>query len=280
LSKNRTFIPNSGKKDESAETAATEQAQDVSAESLDAAAGAVEEIQAVFDEALSSAAAGAVEESNLPPIDEKPEAIEPTDESPAEEAPASEPEPAVEEKRSAEPEPIVAPVPDASKSTEPISDELSYLEKIRIDGTHVQKRTLAALESFVQEFPARTDIVPDKAARIQSDLLSNLLWTIERDFEEFKQGWNVALVFFAAHYGKPTPTNHSAISEYSTHRYFFAWNKSEDQLNAYRGLVTLLRTTRDRNTRRHDVKSIDLDRVAPNVLSERGLNNLKSFYNV
>lgn len=160
------------------------------------------------------------------------------------------------------------------------SEEEAYFDKIRESGTVEQKRCLAAIESFVQQFAPRTEIQASKATRIQNDFLSHLLWAIEKDFEVFKSCWSVFVVYFAAYHGVNTPQKHSALSEYNTNRYLHAWDKGEDRCFAYRDLITLLRATRNKETRRHDIKTINLDKVGQNVISERGRSNLKQFYGV
>lgn len=160
------------------------------------------------------------------------------------------------------------------------SEEEAYFDKIREAGTTEQKRCLAAIESFVQQFAPRTEIPANKATRIQNEFLGHLLWAIEKDYDVFKACWSVFAVYFSAYHGVNTPQKHSALSEYNTNRYLHAWDKGEDRCFAYRDLITLLRATRNKETRRHDVKTINLDKIGQNVVTERGRSNLKQFYGV
>lgn len=182
------------------------------------------------------------------------------------------------------PTPVETPVPEAPKpvvfSGPEESEEKKYLDKIRLDGTEEQKRMLAAIETFTDRMKPRVELDPDKCTSYQHEFLRHLLWAVEKDYEVFRSCWSVLLVYFAEHHGNPTAATYTALSEYSTHRYLHNWKKGEDQERAYRGLMTLLRVTRFKDTRKHNVKSIDLGKVAPNVLSEKGLANLKKFYGV
>lgn len=178
-----------------------------------------------------------------------------------------------------------APIPEvAVVNTTTIARELSeeeaYIEKVRIDGTTEQKRMLAAVETFVQQLRPKSEMVPDKATRIQFEFLQHLLWIIEKDYEIFRGGWNLLLVYFAQYHGINNAASYTALSEFNTNRYLFAWTKGEERCAAYCNLITLLRATRNKNTRKHDIKTVMLEKVAPNVISANGLNNLKKFYTV
>lgn len=161
-----------------------------------------------------------------------------------------------------------------------LSEEEQYLEKIRVDGTVEQKRMLAAIETFVQNLRPKTVIDPDKGVRYQYEFLQHLLWILEKDYDIFRAGWNVLLVYFSLHHGRSTPSDYTALSEYSTTRFLFAWNKGEERCNAYRNLITLLRATRNKDTRKHDIKTIMIDKIAPDVITQKAVDNLKKFYAV
>ena len=161
-----------------------------------------------------------------------------------------------------------------------LSEEEQYLEKIRTDGTVEQKRMLAAIETFVQNLRPKTVIDPDKGVRFQYEFLQHLLWILEKDYDAFRAGWNVLLVYFSLHHGRSTPSDYTALSEYSTTRFLFAWNKGEERCNAYRNLITLLRATRNKETRKHDIKTIMIDKIAPDVITQKAVDNLKKFYAV
>lgn len=175
--------------------------------------------------------------------------------------------------------PVEAPVVQADTQVE-LSEEEQYLNKIRIDGTMEQKRILAAIETFCEQLRPKAEIPPEKACQYQHEFLQHLVWIVEKEYEVFKAGWNVLLVYFSAYHGQNSASRYSALSEYNTDRYLFAWNKGTDKVNAYRGLTTLLRATRNKATRKHDIKTLSMDRVAPNVITDRGLSNLKQFYAV
>lgn len=161
-----------------------------------------------------------------------------------------------------------------------LSEEEQYLEKIRVDGTTEQKRMLAAIETFVQNLRPKTVIDPNKGVRYQYEFLQHLLWILEKDYDIFRAGWNVLLVYFSLHHGRSTPSDYTALSEYSTTRFLFAWNKGEERCNAYRNLITLLRATRNKDTRKHDIKTIMIDKIAPDVITQKAVDNLKKFYAV
>ena len=160
------------------------------------------------------------------------------------------------------------------------SEEELYLDKIRESGTIEQKRILAAVETFAEKMKPRVEIEPIKGAAIQVEFLDHLLWILKKDYETFRAAWNVLLVYFSLYHGTNNARNYTALSEFSTTRFLFAWTKGIDKCNCYRNLITLLRATRNKDTRKHDIKTINLAFVGPNVLGEDELNNLKQFYQV
>lgn len=202
------------------------------------------------------------------------------------EAPVPEVEEPVQEVVEAKPEvvevkePVKAEPATSTEAPRELTEEEQYLEKIRIEGTVEQKRMLAAIETFVQNLRPKTVIEPDKGVRYQYEFLQHLLWILEKDYDVFRAGWNVLLVYFGLHHGRSTPSDYTALSEYSTTRFLFAWNKGEERCNAYRNLITLLRATRNKETRKHDIKTIMIDKIAPDVISQKAVDNLKKFYAV
>lgn len=177
-------------------------------------------------------------------------------------------------------EPVKAEPATSTEAPRELTEEEQYLEKIRVEGTVEQKRMLAAIETFVQNLRPKTVIEPDKGVRYQYEFLQHLLWILEKDYDVFRAGWNVLLVYFGLHHGRSTPSEYTALSEYSTTRFLFAWNKGEERCNAYRNLITLLRATRNKDTRKHDIKTIMIDKIAPDVISQKAVDNLKKFYAV
>lgn len=189
--------------------------------------------------------------------------------------PIPEPAPVVEVK----PEPVavfVAPV-DAEDQVE-LSEEEQYLNKIRIEGTTEQKRILAAIEGFTEALRPRKEVSAEDGTKHQYEFLRHLLWALEKDYEIFRGCWNVLLVYFYLHHGKNTPSDYTALSEYSTTRFLYAWSKGEASCTAYKNLITLLRATRNKATRKHDIKTILLEKVGPEIITPKGLENLKNFY--
>lgn len=198
-------------------------------------------------------------------------------------APEEKPEAAEEKTEEIVQEVVTSVQTEPATSTEApreLSEEEQYLEKIRVDGTVEQKRMLAAIETFVQNLRPKTVIDPDKGVRFQYEFLQHLLWILEKDYDAFRAGWNVLLVYFSLHHGRSTPSDYTALSEYSTTRFLFAWNKGEERCNAYRNLITLLRATRNKDTRKHDIKTIMIDKIAPDVITQKAVDNLKKFYAV
>lgn len=181
----------------------------------------------------------------------------------------------VEVQESVKAEPAIS-----TEAARELTEEEQYLEKIRVEGTVEQKRMLAAIETFVQNLRPKTVIEPDKGVRYQYEFLQHLLWILEKDYDVFRAGWNVLLVYFGLNHGRSTPSEYTALSEYSTTRFLFAWNKGEERCNAYRNLITLLRATRNKDTRKHDIKTIMIDKIAPDVISQKAVDNLKKFYAV
>lgn len=162
----------------------------------------------------------------------------------------------------------------------PKSEEEQYLDDIKANGTDEQKKVLAAIETFADRLQPHKPILASDGAKHQHEFLKWLLWALEKDYEAFRGAWNVLLVYMQVHHGYNTASKFSALSEFSTNRFLFAWTKGEEHCRAYTSLMTLLRATRNRETRQHDIKTIRLESVAPGVISEKALNNLKAFYQV
>lgn len=191
--------------------------------------------------------------------------------------PAPEPAPVVEEAKEA-----IAPV--EVKKEEPAapavasSENLTYLQNIRENGTPVQKQALETIELFCKRMTPRAPITAQQAIEAQRDLLDFITVILRKDYEEFRKGWAVLLVYFAEHHGdRPSAKDYTALSEYSTSRHLDAWT-DDDRANAYNNLVTLLRVTRNTETRKQDVKRIRLDQIAPGFLNARSQDNLQRFY--
>ena len=172
-----------------------------------------------------------------------------------------------------------APVVEVQTPSDKTEEEL-YLDKVRESGTDVQKRMLAAVETFASKMKPRVEIDPSKGVTFQVEFLDHMLWLLKKDYETFRSGWNVLLVYFGLYHGVNSARNYTALSEFSTTRFLFAWTKGVDKCNCYRNLITLLRATRNKDTRKHDIKTINLAFIGPNVLGEEELNNLKQFYQV
>ena len=171
---------------------------------------------------------------------------------------------------------VVAAAPSAPE----LSEEEAYLNKIRESGTPEQKRMLAAVETFAANMKPRVEIEATKGASYQVEFLDHLLWILKKDYEVFRGAWNVLLVYFNLYHGVNSARSYTALSEFSTTRFLFAWTKGVDKCNCYRNLITLLRATRNKDTRKHDIKTINIAFVGPNVLTEVEMNNLKQFYGV
>lgn len=229
------------------------------------------------------------------PVAEQPQAEEVVEQEPVvetqepvaevQDAPEPIPEPSVE--TPAAPAPVqaapveVAPVTEAPKVVTEVSEAEAYLDNIRTKGTEVQKRMLAAIETFADRLRPKVEIDPVKGSGYQVEFLEHLLWLLgKEDFEEFRKGWNVLLVYFNLYHGVNTASNYTALSEFSTTRFLHAWTKGEIKSNAYRRLITLLRATRDPATRKHSIMTIDLGKVGEDLFTEVELNNLKRFYGV
>lgn len=158
------------------------------------------------------------------------------------------------------------------------SENLIYLEDVRTNGTPLQKQALAAIELFVERMKPRSPISEEKAVEAQRDFLDLITVILRKDFQEFRKAWAVLLVYFAEYHGdRPTAKDYSALSEYSTSRCLDAWNDNE-RSEAYNNFMTLLRVTRNIETRKQDVKRIRLDAIAPSLLSDRAKDNLQRFY--
>lgn len=159
-----------------------------------------------------------------------------------------------------------------------LSDAEVYLARIRDQGEPIQRLALEGIEQFCQRMPPRAPITANAAMAAKRDFLDLLVVILRKEYEEFRRGWSTLLVYFAAHHGdRPTASNYTSLSEYSTNRYLDAWT-DDLQAEAYMSLITLLRVTRNAETRKNDAKRIRLEAVAPDYLSDRARDNLVRFY--
>ena len=180
-----------------------------------------------------------------------------------------------------EPIPVAEPVVEiqpAVDQSEGSSENQQYLNNIRENGTLIQKQALDALDQFCARMRPRAPISATQAMEAQRDLLDFITVLLRKDYEDFRKGWATMLVYFAEHHGdRPTAKDYTPLSEYSTSRHLDSW-KDEERANAYNNLLTLLRVTRNSETRKQDVKRVRLDAIAPTFLNARCMDNLQRFY--
>lgn len=170
--------------------------------------------------------------------------------------------------------------PWVEPAAKPASEEEAYLEDVRENGTEVQKRILAAVETFAEKLKPRSPITPSECSKCQYEFLGHLSWAMKKDYEDFRKAWNVILVYFFVNHGTSNSRDYTALSEFSTNRYLSAWTKGAESCMVYANLITLLRATRNAKTRKHDIRTIDLNKVGAGYLSPEQIENLKKFYNV
>lgn len=254
------------------------------------AADQAEAPEAQLQEAPEAApVAPGAEEAEAAEVPAEPAAVEEVP-AEAEAAPVAQPEEPAAPEAPVEP---VAPAPEVDSAVQPaapeaaesvqaeeteVSEELQYIEEVRRSGTDLQKIALNSIEAFCASMKPRVPMTAAQANTAQRDLLSLLLLVLRKDYEDFRKAWSLLLVYFAAHHGdRPTATNYTALSEYSTGRYIDDWADVE-RAEAFVDLTTLLRVTRKIATRKDDVKRIRLDKVASGILSDRAKDNLQRFY--
>lgn len=160
-----------------------------------------------------------------------------------------------------------------------LSENQEYLENVRNSGTNIQKEALAAIEQFCSVMKPRAMITSEQANSAQRDFLDFLTVLLrKREYDDFRKGWSTLLVYFAEYHGdRPTASDYSALSEYSTSRHIEDWKKHEHAA-AFCNLISLLRGTRRVETRKADAKRFLLDKVSNEVIGELGLSHLQRFY--
>lgn len=166
------------------------------------------------------------------------------------------------------------PQPAAAELTE----EEAFLADVAVNGTEVQKRMLNAICDFSFRLRPKAPIQPADCNKAQHEFLRHLQWLLKKDFNEFRQGWATLLIYFSVNHGTPTPRDYSALSEYSATRYMNHWSKSNEEAQLFTDLITLLRTTRNASTRKHNVKMISLEKIGVGLFTDKEISNLKQFY--
>lgn len=223
-------------------------------------------------------------ETEQPAVESPPEAVAAVEEPMAEAAIQPE-EPVVEVKQ---PEPTPVPVVETPKQPEVAQpavqatgdSDADFLAGVRLTGTPLQKSIIDALDLFCDRMAPRKPITEEAAIRAQGDLLGWFERILNAPIGEFKQAWAVVLLYFKVNHGNSnSPSSYSALSEYRSASFLDKW-ADEDRSIAFVDLMTLARATRVVETRKHDIKRIALDRVAPGFLDEEKLNKLKNFYGV
>lgn len=163
-----------------------------------------------------------------------------------------------------------------------VSENQAYLDDAAANGIQAQKIAIASLNNFCERFQPRVPMNPDQAVRWHKEFYQDLLYILSLDFEEFKKAWATILIYFAEHHGdNPTQKNYTPLSEYSTSRYTDQWHKEGDHkvISTYTNLIQLARRTRSKALRQAMPGTIQLDKVGPQVLTEKQVQNLKDFYN-
>lgn len=174
-----------------------------------------------------------------------------------------------------------APAPGAAAPAEEevdMTEEAAYLAKVRATGTEGQKKILAAIELYCERFRHRAPVTGEEGVKWQYEFLLHVLKLINSEYDVFKAGWNVLLVFFKEHHGRSSVSNTSPISDGPASRFGPHWERGEETWAAYKNIFELLRATRDPATRKMNVKNIVMERVGPGLITEDGLRNLRRFY--
>lgn len=169
-------------------------------------------------------------------------------------------------------------VDDATSVEEDMTEEAAYLAKIRVSGTEGQKKILAAIELYCERFRPRAPVNGNEGVKWQYEFLLHALKLINSEYDVFKAGWNVLLVFFKENHGRSSVSNTSPISDGPASRFGPYWERGEETWAAYKNIFELLRSTRDPATRKMNVKNIVLERLGPGLITEDGLRNLRRFY--
>lgn len=233
------------------------------------------------EEAASGSNEGAGEEGQAAAEVTQVEAPAETKEEVKEEIPPAEVVEVKELPKLEEVQPVAPPPEKKEEKKSAKNDRLKYLDNITDNGTEVQKRILTSLQAFEQGLRPRTPIADTAGAKLQYEFLSAIVWLLRKEYNDFRDGWNTVLIFFAEYHGDTnTHANYSALSEYSTGRFLAAWSKGGESCAAYVRLIALIRATRHKDSRKEEMKSIDLSKIAPTIFTDEMLNNLKNFYKV
>ena len=176
-------------------------------------------------------------------------------------------------------ETVADPEPEETPQVEEdMTEEAAYLAKIRVSGTEAQKKILAAIELYCERFRPRAPVSGSEGVKWQYEFLLHALNLINSEYDVFKSGWNVLLVFFKENHGRSSVSNTSPISDGPASRFGPYWERGEETWTAYKNIFELLRSTRDPATRKMNIKNIVLERLGPGLITEDGLRNLRRFY--
>lgn len=192
-------------------------------------------------------------------------------------APPAAPEPPVVQESIKPVVKAAAPKPQPDQDVKEVEID-QYLYKAEHEGTPEQKRIIQALKVFSEKMIPRTSLDPAVAFSAQWELLGHLRSLLEKDYEDFRKGWNALLIYFHRHRGVDSSSEYSPLSRINTDRYLDYWKRDDSTRELYTRLLTLVRMTANPETRQKDIRNIVIERVGEGILSDRALTNLKSFY--
>lgn len=165
---------------------------------------------------------------------------------------------------------------------------LDFLDRVRQSGTDIQKRALASIEKLTGMIRPKSVIEPSVFVQEQREFLRSLLWAMELPFEDFKSAWNVFQKYFQAYhdvdgiYGRNTPKEYTALSEYRLYQTnALQWKNRLPEYEAFKQITTVLRATRNPETRKQEAKLTNFDGLIDGrYITEVHVNNLKQYYDV
>ena len=152
------------------------------------------------------------------------------------------------------------------------STEEELIAKLKALNVSTVSVFVDTFENYVQHMAPGVPVSNDDGAKLQYGLWKAFQTLINNTpVENFKVVWGNVLSLCMLHSG-------GALGERYAFRFAAQWSQQVTQLTAYQALLNLVNLTANPNTRAVGLKQIDLNRALATGYTERGRQNLLSFY--
>ncbi len=159
---------------------------------------------------------------------------------------------------------------------EVLTEFQQYTKDILTNGTEVEKNLVIGLEEYITRVAPNKPVEPTEGVNAQRSLLELIrAVTHTSDKQQFNKLWKILIAYFAEYSG-----NYKVFHESYINRFTEYWQGGPAQLEAFRNITHLLRTTAEhKSTNYKNLESVvAIDRVLNKYFTEEARNNVIGFY--